>query len=185
MIGIDKQLTTSIRHLSLGPWDYVLALPSTLFGAPGMAFILLGMWLLKGAKFSLFVLCCSLLVLLITQSIKYLVRRQRPGQLQTPRRCDIGLPGNPSFPSGDSAQAGMITTLVLATEPASGWIPVWMPALMLLCMFGRVYYGFHWLSDTIAGVVIGSSVGVLGLSFITWIGNIRDTDALTHLCHLC
>jgi undecaprenyl-diphosphatase len=91
-------------------------------------------------------------------AIKLLVRRRRPagewGQIY--RRTDPH-----SFPSGHAARAVMLAILALALGPAwFGWaVLVWAPLVML----ARVAMGVHYLSDVLAGAILGLGIGALFL----------------------
>jgi membrane-associated phospholipid phosphatase len=56
------------------------------------------------------------------------------------------------MPSGDSGQAGCYLTLLTL---ASGWRFITMAPLI---MMARVYYGCHWIGDTIVGACIGAGL---------------------------
>jgi undecaprenyl-diphosphatase len=91
----------------------------------------------------------------ITQSLKWLFRRQRPpgewGALY--RSADPH-----SFPSGHAARMAMLLVLGFALGP------VWFAALLLiwapLVALARVAMGVHYLSDILAGAALGLGVGL-------------------------
>ncbi len=92
--------------------------------------------------------------------IKFMVKRKRPegdwGGIY--RNTDPH-----SFPSGHAARAFLLA--VVATALAPGWLAlllwVWAPLVAL----ARVAMGVHYLSDIIAGAVLGIIVGMIGLQF--------------------
>lgn len=92
--------------------------------------------------------------------IKFMVKRERPqgewGGIY--RNTDPH-----SFPSGHAARAFLIA--VVATALAPGWLAlllwVWAPLVAL----ARVAMGVHYLSDIIAGAILGIIVGIAGLQF--------------------
>ena len=92
---------------------------------------------------------------LIVIALKFLVRRRRPegtfGSLY--RRTDPH-----SFPSGHAARAMMLAVLVV------GWGPAWLVPVMLiwapLVTLSRVAMDLHYLSDALAGAVLGIAVGI-------------------------
>ncbi len=92
---------------------------------------------------------------LIVMALKFLIRRQRPegewGAIY--RRTDPH-----SFPSGHAARATMLTVLVIGLGPA--WLVpimlVWAPLVTL----SRVAMDLHYLSDALAGAVLGVLVGL-------------------------
>lgn len=92
----------------------------------------------------------------LVMAVKLLVRRRRPdgdwGALY--RRTDPH-----SFPSGHAARAAM---LVLVTA----WLgPPWLVPILLawapLMALARVAMGVHYLSDVVAGMLLGAMVGSL------------------------
>lgn len=95
------------------------------------------------------------LAIMVT-AIKYLFRRQRPagtwGTLY--RRTDPH-----SFPSGHAARTTLLATLVLILGPA--WLGLLLMAWALLVILARVAMGVHYLSDVIAGALIGIFVAMV------------------------
>lgn len=94
----------------------------------------------------------------VVLAIKFLVRRERPkgewGGIY--RNTDPH-----SFPSGHAARAFLIAVLTSALAPlwlaAALWI--WAPLVAL----ARVAMGVHYLSDVVAGAVLGIIVALIGL----------------------
>jgi undecaprenyl-diphosphatase len=92
---------------------------------------------------------------LIVIALKFIVRRRRPegtfGSLY--RRTDPH-----SFPSGHAARAMMLAVLVV------GWGPAWLVPIMLiwapLVTLSRVAMDLHYLSDAVAGAVLGILIGI-------------------------
>lgn len=95
-----------------------------------------------------------LVTALVVFVIKLTVRRSRPagewGQIY--RRTDPH-----SFPSGHAARAMVFATLAITLGPAwFAWILfVWAPCVML----ARVSLGVHYLSDVLAGALLGAGIG--------------------------
>jgi undecaprenyl-diphosphatase len=166
MRRLDHSLSAWIHSWRLGPLDYVLAVPGMMFGSYVMplTILLLGLWL--GWQAGLVATMTALTTLALTNPLKHWIGRERPAPLDAPRAFKLRrLVNNPSFPSGDSAQAAALVTLVIAFAP---W-PWGLAALPLvpLCMLARVYYGAHWIGDTMAGVLIGCGVA---LAYAYWFG---------------
>ncbi len=94
----------------------------------------------------------------LVMAIKFLVRRRRPegewGGIY--RNTDPH-----SFPSGHAARAFLIAVIGTALGPS--WLAVvlwlWAPLVAL----ARVAMGVHYLSDVIAGAILGVAVALLGL----------------------
>lgn len=96
----------------------------------------------------------------VVLAVKMLVKRKRPegdwGEIY--RNTDPH-----SFPSGHAARAFLIA--VLGTVLAPLWLAavlwVWAPLVAL----ARVAMGVHYLSDVVAGAILGIIVALLGLQF--------------------
>ncbi len=94
----------------------------------------------------------------VVLAIKFLVRRERPegewGGIY--RNTDPH-----SFPSGHAARAFLIAAIASALAPpwlgAVLWI--WAPLVAL----ARVAMGVHYVSDVVAGAILGIIVGLIGL----------------------
>jgi undecaprenyl-diphosphatase len=97
-------------------------------------------------------------VVLIT---KFAVRRKRPeGEWGAIYRTT-----DPhSFPSGHAARSVLLAVLVLGWGPAAAapLMIIWAPLVAL----ARVAMGVHFLSDILAGGIIGIIAGVLSLNFV-------------------
>lgn len=94
----------------------------------------------------------------VVLAIKFLVRRERPqgewGGIY--RNTDPH-----SFPSGHAARAFLIAVVATALAPPglATTLWVWAPLVSL----ARVAMGVHYLSDIIAGGILGGIVGLVGL----------------------
>jgi undecaprenyl-diphosphatase len=112
----------------------------------------------------------SLLAVLV-MVIKLFVRRRRPegewGGIY--RNTDPH-----SFPSGHAARAFLIAVIgsVLGPEWLGILLWIWAPLVAL----ARVAMGVHYLSDVLAGSLLGILVGVVGLefyeAFFTWLAGV-------------
>ena len=98
----------------------------------------------------------SLLAVLV-MGIKFLVRRRRPegewGGIY--RNTDPH-----SFPSGHAARAFLIATLAVGLAP--GWLAVLLWIWAPLVALARVAMGVHYVSDVVAGAVLGIVCGLIG-----------------------
>ena len=112
----------------------------------------------------------SLLAALV-MCIKFLVRRQRPqgewGNIY--RNTDPH-----SFPSGHAARAFLIAVV------ASGLGPAWLGILLWiwapLVSVARVAMGVHYVSDVVAGALLGIVIALIGLRIyeplLMWVSNL-------------
>jgi undecaprenyl-diphosphatase len=89
-------------------------------------------------------------------AMKFLIKRPRPegewGQIY--RSSDPH-----SFPSGHAARAIMLTTIILLSDYV--WLGAAMLIWALLVDISRIGLGVHYISDILAGTVIGILMGVL------------------------
>ena len=104
---------------------------------------------------------CILLLAVLVVIIKFTVRRRRPegewGSVY--RNTDPH-----SFPSGHAARAMMLAFLAAGLGPAwlAGLLLVWAPLVSL----ARVAMGVHYLSDVLAGMILGGIVGAGVIQFV-------------------
>jgi undecaprenyl-diphosphatase len=108
-------------------------------------------WMLVGIVFTA----------IIVFAIKLTVRRRRPegewGAIY--RRTDPH-----SFPSGHAARAIMLAVLGLGMGPA--WFGVILLVWAPLVLLARVAMGVHFLSDVLAGALLGLVIGLAALWII-------------------
>ena len=91
---------------------------------------------------------------LITPAIKSAVGRTRPNATDETFAFD----GGSSFPSGHSTQAFAVAS-VIAAHYDQRWVDVTAYGLASAVSYARIYHDAHFLSDTVAGAVIGTAVG--------------------------
>lgn len=89
-------------------------------------------------------------------AIKFTVRRKRPeGELgKIYRKTDPH-----SFPSGHAARAVMLATIMLGLGPI--WLGILLVIWAILVVLARVLMGVHYLSDVLAGALLGGIAGYL------------------------
>jgi undecaprenyl-diphosphatase len=124
---------------------------------------LLVLWLLGDAYWKQIALTFALgiaVTAVLVMAVKFTIRRKRPeGEWGGIYRAT-----DPhSFPSGHAARACMLAVLAL------GLGPLWLGVLLLvwapLVGLARVAMGVHYLSDVLAGMLVGVVIGV-GILFI-------------------
>lgn len=113
--------------------------------------------------------------LALSQAGKILTHRLRP-----PVALRLGQFTGSSFPSGHATQAaavwGMGALLVAAAARRPGSrAAVWMAAGAVVALVGisRLYLAAHWLSDVLAGVLLGAA-WLAFLAAVGWAGRIRS-----------
>lgn len=96
---------------------------------------------------------------LVVMAIKFSVRRSRPagewGQIY--RRTDPH-----SFPSGHAARAMLLAVLALGTGPV--WFAVLLVIWAPLVGLARIATGLHYVSDVLAGWLLGLAMGIIILN---------------------
>lgn len=103
----------------------------------------------------------------LVMAVKFTVRRQRPpgewGAIY--RNTDPH-----SFPSGHAARAALLVVLAVGLGPAwFGWVVgLWAPLVSL----ARVSTGMHYLSDVLAGILVGCAAGLVLLQLAPWVASL-------------
>jgi undecaprenyl-diphosphatase len=97
----------------------------------------------------------------IVMTIKFTVRRRRPegkwGGIY--RNTDPH-----SFPSGHAARSFLIAVLAIGLGPA--WPAILLGLWAPLVSLARVSMGVHFVSDVVAGAILGIFVGLVGLQIV-------------------
>jgi undecaprenyl-diphosphatase len=110
------------------------------------------------------------LLAVLVMGIKFIVRRRRPegewGGIY--RNTDPH-----SFPSGHAARAFLIAVIGSALGPT--WLGILLWIWAPLVSLARVAMGVHYVSDVIAGALLGIAIAVIGLQiyepFFVWVTN--------------
>jgi membrane-associated phospholipid phosphatase len=97
---------------------------------------------------------------LITEAIKSVTGRGRPRTVPDPRRFQPMTRDNAwmAFPSGHAA-AGFGVAAALAQEFELGAMEPAVYGVATLIAWSRVYDDAHWVSDTVAGAIVGIAAG--------------------------
>jgi membrane-associated phospholipid phosphatase len=107
---------------------------------------------------ALTVLLSIIALAVIVLAVKFTIRRRRPegewGALY--RTTDPH-----SFPSGHAARAILIAVLAIGLGP--GWLAILLCVWAPLVALARVAMGVHYLSDVVAGAVVGAIAGTIVL----------------------
>ncbi|MCK5330629.1 MAG: phosphatase PAP2 family protein [Candidatus Marinimicrobia bacterium] len=92
----------------------------------------------------------------LTAGLKYLIGRPRPVRTYQPRMWNTRI--TPSFPSGHTASSAAYATLISLQYPR--YTPL-MAGFALLSCYSQIYVGNHYVSDVMAGMLLGGLVGYL------------------------
>lgn len=104
----------------------------------------------------LFAVLCYMVPMLFAQLLKNMVDRPRPAD-------PLVIVDHGSFPSGHAVQTAAFVILIavlLAPAVRRFWWPVGI-AFVLVMMWSRTFLGAHWLTDTVAGAVLGAGVTLM------------------------
>lgn len=98
----------------------------------------------------------TVVLALFVLAIKFTIRRRRPegdwGAIY--RNTDPH-----SFPSGHAARTAMLTTIALLCGQV--WLGILLAIWALLVSLARVWMGVHYLSDILAGILLGILAGTI------------------------
>jgi len=98
-------------------------------------------------------LAAELVSAAVVQILKHVVARPRPADMIVV--SDFG-----SFPSGHAANAATIAVALFVLFPGAA-AAIAGGAWVVLMAFSRTCLGAHWLSDTIAGALLGAATALL------------------------
>lgn len=139
-------------------------------GNMGMTLYAIGLCALllrRHRRLALYTAGVNLGALALTHLIKFVVSRPRPDNRLV--SVDTG-----SYPSGHvSATAAAVVCTALLLWRA--WVWVSGSVLVVAMMWSRTYLGAHWLSDTVAGALLGA-----GLALLLW-GLFQDKCLPRHI----
>lgn len=94
--------------------------------------------------------------------VKNLVARPRPFIVDSSYMLLIAAPASFSFPSGHTLSSFLAATVITRAPVARGWkIVAWVMAVAIA--FSRLYLFVHFPTDVLAGAIIGTLAGLLGV----------------------
>jgi undecaprenyl-diphosphatase len=102
----------------------------------------------------------AILGILVFKALKKLSHRPRPCQFQPHCWAKALPPDQFSFPSGHTMTAFSIALVVSYFYPALEW-PLYFLAISI--GVSRIVLGMHFLSDVLAGAVLGSALGIASI----------------------
>ena len=91
-----------------------------------------------------------ILVYLISYALKFLIHRPRPGIEFLPLIIKTGYSSVFSFPSGHTIAAFSILPFLKTKKEKITWL-----VIAIFIAYSRLYLGVHYLSDVIAGILLG------------------------------
>jgi membrane-associated phospholipid phosphatase len=105
----------------------------------------------------------SLTLWTVVELVKALVRRSRPAFRVTQARIVGYRAIGRSFPSGHTSQAFFTATLMAPYFHSGVWAVLLLYTIALLVAVTRMYVGAHYPRDVLAGAILGSVWGLLGI----------------------
>lgn len=113
----------------------------------------------RGAAVSL--LLGTITLWLVVETTKWITNRARPFAVHKTARV-VGKPApRRSFPSGHTAQAFLIITVLVRQFAPALWIAILLYAAAALVGLTRMYLGAHFPRDVVGGMVLGIMWGIL------------------------
>jgi membrane-associated phospholipid phosphatase len=130
----------------------------------GFAALVIGLFLyLTGNRLAAYELILGTLTLwIVVELVKTIVRRSRPFISVTKARIIGYRSTGRSFPSGHTAQAFFVATLMVSHFHPNAWVAFFLYTVALLVGITRMYVGAHYPRDVLAGAILGFSWGLLG-----------------------
>jgi len=105
----------------------------------------------------------TLTLWLVVVLVKFLIHRSRPFVRLAQARVVGYRPLGRSFPSGHTCQVFFMATLIAQHFHASVWVVFLLYAVALLVGITRMYVGAHYPRDVLAGAILGTAWGLLGV----------------------
>lgn len=156
-IRTDERFRLFLKRNAISPrLDRALRFYTRLGDGYVWALVALYIFLVLERSLALEILYRSLLAgavsLLLYWAVKLTVRRRRPCNAVPGVHAEVPPLDKYSFPSGHTMNNLAAGFMVFSLLPQVGWIVILMPITWGLL---RIYYGVHWLSDIVVGIVLG------------------------------
>jgi membrane-associated phospholipid phosphatase len=105
----------------------------------------------------------TLTLWLVVELVKFIIHRQRPFIRLTQARIVGYRPIGRSFPSGHTSEAFFMATLMAQHFHSDIWGVLLLSLAAVLVGITRLYVGAHYPRDVLAGAILGSAWGLLGV----------------------
>lgn len=159
--NLDSNILLWIQENLRSDWLTPVVIFITRLGNAGMIWIILALGLLLPKKTRREGLMCTvalvMMLVLNNMFLKNLVARTRPYEVVHGLVSLVGNMRDFSFPSGHTAAAFSVASVVFYKCPKWLWIPVML--LAALMGFSRLYVGVHYPTDVIFAVLEGFFIG--------------------------
>jgi membrane-associated phospholipid phosphatase len=143
--------------------DWIMSGLTQLGSGFGALAIVLILSLTGFRRFAYEIVLGSFILWLVVELIKFFAHRSRPFVHLTQARI-VGIQAiGRSFPSGHTCQAFFIATMITQYFNVSLWLGITLHLVALLVGITRMYVGAHYPRDVIAGAILGSAWGLMGM----------------------
>lgn len=163
MFYMDGQILLFIQEHVRNPLCDVFFKTITHLGDAGIFWILLTVVLLcfqQTRRAGIYSACALTASLIVNNLIlKNLFGRIRPYELVEGLQCIVAPAYDASFPSGHTGASFASAVAIYQQIPRK--FAISFLVLAFLIAFSRLYVGIHYPTDVLAGIVTGSSIGVL------------------------
>jgi len=161
MMGMEFEFLYALQELHNPLLDALMVFVTTL-GNGGVVWLVMAIVLLCSKKTRrcgcLILVSMGICYLLGNMTLKNLLQRIRPCQIDTSIVLKIPRPGEYSFPSGHTMHGFTAATMVFLHNKKAGIATLILAALIA---FSRMYLFVHFPTAILAGMLIGIGVAVL------------------------
>ena len=161
----DHKLMRRVHRWRAPRWFRILMVASTRSGDGWLWYALAVILLMYGGEHRYYAVasgaCAAIAGIFIFRALKHASHRKRPCEIEPHCWASILPPDKYSFPSGHS-----ITAFAIALSIGSFYPQLYGPLLMIAVLIAasRIILGMHFLSDVLAGSVIGALLGFASFS---------------------
>lgn len=134
-----------------------------------IAFLISKKYRINGIKLAISLLLC---LLIGNITLKPLIARIRPFDINTGIELLISRPTDFSFPSGHTMSSFAAAVIIYNANKKMGVASLILAALIA---FSRLYLYVHFPSDILAGMVIGTAISFTVIKFVDRIVNLRKS----------
>ncbi|MBI4684737.1 MAG: glycosyltransferase family 39 protein [Nitrospirae bacterium] len=113
----------------------------------------------------------------VSNTLKHLIERPRPCYISDGVRLLVGCGNSFSMPSNHAANASAI--ILALSYKSKKWLRLLLILIALLVGFSRIYVGVHYVSDVIAGLLIGLIISESVIKLYEWASRRYQTKPST------
>ncbi len=168
-ISMEIEIIKSLQLVGNETLDFFCKFFSYLFSFYGFIACLAIFFFFVNKKFAINFSICYLISVCFNYLLKAIIARPRPYVVDSQIINKLSAVGN-SFPSGHTLSGTIICAyliFLIFKHVKNKLLKSFLIASLILCLafliFSRMYLGQHYLSDTIAGLVLGVFASFIGL----------------------